>query len=88
MTPEIGSIAIETAMIYGKAVGHPADLNFGDCFSYACAKAMNIALEYNGDAFALTDRLNEVLIMAYRIAAAIFPPSTVVTSAVVRSAKA
>lgn len=55
VTAEIGSIAIETAMIYGKAVGHPADLNSGDCFSYACAKALNIALEYKGDDFALTD---------------------------------
>lgn len=55
VTTEIGSIAIETAMTYGKAVGHPADLNFGDCFSYACAKALSIALEYKGDDFALTD---------------------------------
>lgn len=55
VTPEIGSVAIETAMIYGKAVGHPADLNFGDCFSYACAKVLNIALEYKGDDFTLTD---------------------------------
>ncbi|URK85954.1 type II toxin-antitoxin system VapC family toxin (plasmid) [Rhizobium sp. RCAM05350] len=55
VTLEIGSIAIETAMIYGKAAGHPADLNFGDCFSYACAKALNIALAYKGDDFALTD---------------------------------
>lgn len=55
VTAEIGLVAIKTAMIYGKAVGHPADLNFGDCFSYACAKALNIALEYKGDDFALTD---------------------------------
>lgn len=55
VTPEIGSVAIDTAMIYGKAVGHPADLNFGDCFSYACTKALDIALAYKGDDFALTD---------------------------------
>jgi ribonuclease VapC len=55
VTSATGSIAIETAMIYGKAVGHPADLNFGDCFSYACAKALDIALAYKGDDFALTD---------------------------------
>jgi ribonuclease VapC len=55
VTTEIGEIAIEAAMTYGKAVGHPADLNFGDCFSYACAKSLNIALEYKGDDFALTD---------------------------------
>lgn len=55
ITPEIGRIAVDAAMTYGKAVGHPADLNFGDCFSYACAKAQNIALGYKGDDFALTD---------------------------------
>ncbi|KQY14048.1 type II toxin-antitoxin system VapC family toxin [Rhizobium sp. Root482] len=55
ISPEIGAAALEAAMIYGKAVGHRADLNFGDCFSYACAKTMKIALCYKGDDFALTD---------------------------------
>lgn len=55
ITPEMGTMALEAAMTYGKAIGHPADLNFGDCFSYACAKVLGIALGYKGDDFALTD---------------------------------
>jgi len=55
VTPEIGLMAVEAASTYGKAVGHPADLNFGDCFSYACAKALKVTLAYKGDDFALTD---------------------------------
>lgn len=39
---------------YGKG-RHPAALNMGDCFAYACAKSNNAALLYKGDDFALTD---------------------------------
>jgi ribonuclease VapC len=52
---KIGSLAIEASMRYGKAVGHPADLNLGDCFAYACAKSLNIPLLYKGEDFAQTD---------------------------------
>lgn len=51
----VGDKALEAAMTYGKAVGHPADLNFGDCFAYACAKAYRIRLIYKGGDFAQTD---------------------------------
>ena len=51
----IGDAALDAAMAYGKAVGHPADLNFGDCFAYACAKTHRIGLVYKGDDFAKTD---------------------------------
>ena len=34
---------------------HPAALNMGDCFAYACAKANDAALLYKGDDFARTD---------------------------------
>jgi ribonuclease VapC len=50
-----GSLAIEASMRYGKAVSHPAGLNMGDCFAYACAKALNVPLLYKGDDFARTD---------------------------------
>ena len=40
---------------YGKGRGHPAQLNFGDCMSYALAKARNLPLLYKGGDFALTD---------------------------------
>lgn len=34
---------------------HPAKLNFGDCFSYALAKARNDTLLFKGDDFLKTD---------------------------------
>lgn len=52
---EIGRHALEAAATYGKAAGHVADLNFGDCFAYACAKVLNVPLIYKGDDFAHTD---------------------------------
>ncbi|MER8509564.1 type II toxin-antitoxin system VapC family toxin [Mesorhizobium sp. M0199] len=52
---DIGDRAIEASMKYGKAVGHKADLNFGDCFAYACAKAHRLALLYKGNDFSQTD---------------------------------
>ncbi|GLQ55229.1 type II toxin-antitoxin system VapC family toxin [Devosia nitrariae] len=55
ISPEAGDIALDAAMTYGKAVGHPADLNFGDCFAYACAKVHGVGLIYKGDDFAQTD---------------------------------
>ena len=55
ITPAIGRRALEASVAYGKAVGHAADLNFGDCFAYACAKALNVSLVYKGADFALTD---------------------------------
>jgi ribonuclease VapC len=52
---DIGNGAIDASMKYGKALGHKADLNFGDCFAYACAKANRLALLYKGNDFSLTD---------------------------------
>lgn len=40
---------------FGKNSGHPAKLNFGDCFSYALAKAINEPLLYIGNDFTHTD---------------------------------
>jgi ribonuclease VapC len=34
---------------------HPAGLNYGDCFSYALAKALGEPLLYKGNDFAQTD---------------------------------
>ena len=51
----IGAGALKAAQTYGRAVGHPADLNLGDCFAYACAKGYRSALLYKGDDFARTD---------------------------------
>lgn len=40
---------------YGKGSGHPARLNFGDCFSYALASVTGQPLLYKGDDFGHTD---------------------------------
>jgi ribonuclease VapC len=39
---------------YGKG-RHPARLNMGDCFAYACAKTNDARLLYKGDDFSHTD---------------------------------
>jgi ribonuclease VapC len=46
--------AIEAYSRYGKG-RHPARLNIGDCFAYACARTNNARLVYVGDDFAKTD---------------------------------
>lgn len=40
---------------FGKGSGHPARLNFGDCFSYALAKTTGEPLLFKGDDFQHTD---------------------------------
>jgi ribonuclease VapC len=55
LTPPIGRLALEAAAKYGKAVGHPADLNFGDCFAYACASFHATPLLFKGEDFSKTD---------------------------------
>jgi ribonuclease VapC len=52
---DIGRGAQEACLTYGAAVGSPADLNFGDCFAYACAKAHQVPLLYKGNDFTHTD---------------------------------
>ena len=51
----IRELAVKAAREYGRYVGHPAKLNFGDCFSYACAKAYRVPLLYKGNDFSQTD---------------------------------
>jgi ribonuclease VapC len=40
---------------FGKGSGHPAQLNFGDCFAYALAKTSGEPLLFKGDDFGHTD---------------------------------
>jgi ribonuclease VapC len=47
-------LALETYDRLGKS-RHPAALNFGDCFAYACARLANMPLLYKGNDFAQTD---------------------------------
>jgi ribonuclease VapC len=48
-------IAREAYRDFGKGSGHPAKLNFGDCFAYALAKTMGEPLLYKGSDFSYTD---------------------------------
>ncbi|MGD0966071.1 MAG: type II toxin-antitoxin system VapC family toxin [Candidatus Acidiferrales bacterium] len=48
-------IAREAYRDFGKGSGHPAGLNFGDCFAYALAKATGEPLLFKGDDFTHTD---------------------------------
>ena len=48
-------IAREAYRDFGKGSGHPAQLNFGDCFAYALAKATREPLLFKGGDFAHTD---------------------------------
>lgn len=49
------SAALDAYGRYGKGSGHPARLNMGDCFAYACARTNNARLLYKGDDFSHTD---------------------------------
>lgn len=55
VTSEQVIIAASGYATYGRGTGHPARLNFGDCFSYALAKAAGEPLLFNGDDFTHTD---------------------------------
>ena len=48
-------IARDAYRDFGRGSGHPARLNFGDCFAYALARSMNETLLFKGDDFAHTD---------------------------------
>lgn len=53
--PAMFDHVMEAARRYGRASGHPAKLNFGDCFSYAFAKLAKTPLLYKGNDFSRTD---------------------------------
>jgi ribonuclease VapC len=50
----IAEHAIDAFRRYGKG-RHPARLNFGDCFAYATAKAIDAPLLFTGNDFRATD---------------------------------
>ena len=53
--PAEADAAIDAYRRYGKGTGHPANLNMGDCFAYACARTNKARLLYKGDDFSHTD---------------------------------
>lgn len=52
VTPSQARIARQAYRDFGKGSGHPAKLNFGDCFAYALATETGEPLLYKGDDFA------------------------------------
>lgn len=48
-------LAIDAFRQYGRGTGHPAKLNFGDCFTYALAKSRSEPVLFKGDDFSRTD---------------------------------
>lgn len=48
-------LAREAYRRYGRGSGHPARLNYGDCFSYALARDRALPLLFKGDDFPHTD---------------------------------
>jgi ribonuclease VapC len=55
VTAEQAKIARQAYRDYGPGSGHAANLNFGDCFSYALARAKREPLLFKGADFSLTD---------------------------------
>ena len=47
-------LALKAFDRFGKG-RHPAALNMGDCFAYACARAQGVPLLYKGEDFSRTD---------------------------------
>jgi ribonuclease VapC len=54
-TTDQARIARDAHARFGKGSGHPAQLNFGDCFSYALAQALDAPLLFKGADFSHTD---------------------------------
>jgi ribonuclease VapC len=55
VTVEQALIAREAYKDFGTRSGHPAQLNFGDCFAYALAKVMREPILFKGRDFTHTD---------------------------------
>jgi ribonuclease VapC len=55
VTRDQAEIARAAYRDFGKGSGHPAGLNFGDCFAYALARARREPLLFKGDDFSKTD---------------------------------
>ena len=55
VTERQAEIARQAYRDFGKGSGHPAQLNFGDCFAYALAQDRREPLLFKGDDFSHTD---------------------------------
>jgi len=54
VTEQQANVAREAYRDFGRGSGHPARLNFGDCFAYALAKTLREPLLCKGDDFVHT----------------------------------
>jgi ribonuclease VapC len=54
VTEQQAKVAREAYRDFGRGSGHPAGLNFGDCFAYALAKTSREPLLFKGDDFVHT----------------------------------
>ena len=54
ITADIGRAALAAFDRFGRG-RHPARLNMGDCFAYACARELGVPLLFKGDDFSQTD---------------------------------
>lgn len=52
---DMADIASRAFGVFGRASGHPAKLNFGDCMAYAVSAAMRAPLLFKGGDFGRTD---------------------------------
>ena len=52
---EMADVAASAFDRFGRAKGHPARLNFGDCMAYAVSAVMRAPLLFKGGDFGLTD---------------------------------
>jgi ribonuclease VapC len=55
ITEQIANVSVTAFERYGKGRGAVANLNFGDCLSYACAKTHGARLLSKGHEFSQTD---------------------------------
>jgi ribonuclease VapC len=55
VTARQAELAREAYRTFGRGSGHPAHLNFGDCFAYGLAMERDEALLFKGKDFAHTD---------------------------------
>jgi ribonuclease VapC len=55
VTEAHAKLAREAYRDFGRGSGHKAQLNFGDCFAYALAQALNEPLLFKGNDFSHTD---------------------------------
>lgn len=52
---EMADVASQAFITFGRASGHPAKLNFGDCLAYAVSMVMRAPLLFKGGDFGKTD---------------------------------